>query len=73
LPHQTGNPVPKPKAAQHGEKPRGLSKVKYKQWWASYFYKVTELIYFHYSYKKLATFNPLPIFPCNGSVTVTSY
>ncbi len=23
--------------------------------------------------KELATFNPLPIFYCNGSVTVTSY
>jgi hypothetical protein len=23
--------------------------------------------------KELATFDPLPVFPCNGSVTVTSY
>ncbi len=29
------------------------------------------LLYFHYWYKKLATFNPLPIFHCNGSVIVT--
>ncbi len=43
------------------------------QWWASYFHKVTELLYFRYYWKKLATFNPLPIFPSNGSVTVTSY
>jgi hypothetical protein len=31
------------------------------------------LLYFLYWQKKLATFNPLPIFPCNGSVTITSY
>jgi hypothetical protein len=43
------------------------------QWWASYFHKVTELLYFRYYWKKLATFNPLLIFPSNGSVTVTSY
>ncbi len=43
------------------------------QWWASYFHKVTELLYFRYWWKKLATFNPLPTFYCNGSVTVTSY
>jgi hypothetical protein len=33
---------------------------------------VTDLLYFRYLHKKLATFNPLPIFPCNGSVTITS-
>ncbi len=43
------------------------------QCWASYFHKVTELLYFCYWWKKLATFNPLPIFPVNGSVTVTSF
>jgi hypothetical protein len=43
------------------------------QWWASYFHKVTELLFFRYCWKKLATFNPLPILPSNGSVTVTSY
>jgi hypothetical protein len=43
------------------------------QWWASYMFKVTELLNFRYWQKKLATFNPLPIFPCKGSVTVTSY
>ncbi len=47
--------------------------VTSQQWWASYFHKVTELLYFRYWWKKLATFNPLPIFPCNGSVTVTRY
>ncbi len=44
-----------------------------RQWWASYCLKVTELHYFRYRWKNLATFNPLPIFPSNGSVTVTSY
>ncbi len=43
------------------------------QWWASYVHKVTELLYFRYCWKKLATFNPLPIFPSNCSVTNTSY
>ncbi len=46
---------------------------EYMQWWASYFHKVTELLYFCYWWKKLATFNPLPTCYCNGSVTVTSY
>jgi hypothetical protein len=46
---------------------------QYNQWWASYYYKVTELLYFRYWLKKLVTFNPLPILACNGSVTVTSY
>jgi hypothetical protein len=40
------------------------------QWWASYFYKVTVLLYFCYWWKKLATFNPLPIFP---PATVTTH
>jgi hypothetical protein len=37
------------------------------------FLKVTALLYFRYFSKKLVTFNPLLIFSCNGSVTVTSY
>jgi hypothetical protein len=43
------------------------------QWWANYFYKVTALLYYRYWSKKLATFNPLSISPCNGCVTVTGY
>jgi hypothetical protein len=43
------------------------------QWWASYFKKVAALLDFRYWYRKEPTFNPSPIFPCNGSVTVTSY
>jgi hypothetical protein len=31
------------------------------------------LLYLRHWLKKLATFNPLHIFPCNGSVTVSSY
>jgi hypothetical protein len=31
------------------------------QWWASYLYKVTELLYFRFWQKKQATFNLLPI------------
>jgi hypothetical protein len=30
-------------------------------------------MYFRYWLKKLATFNLLPFFSCNGSVSVTSY
>ncbi len=52
---------------------RSMSMPTYVQWWASYFHKVTELLYFRYWWKKLATFNLLPTFYCNGSVTVTSY
>jgi hypothetical protein len=47
------------------------SHITQDQWLASYFGKVTALLYFVTS--KLVTLNPLPIFPCNGSVTVTSY
>jgi hypothetical protein len=43
------------------------------RWWASYFHKVTKLLYFRYCSWKLVTLNPVPIFPCNGSVTVTIY
>ncbi len=32
---------------------------------------ITELLYFRYWYKKLATLNPFPIFPWKGSFTVT--
>jgi hypothetical protein len=32
-----------------------------------------KLLYFRYFKKKLVTFNLLPIFPCNSSITVTSY
>jgi hypothetical protein len=43
------------------------------QWWASWFHKVVALLYFCYWKKRLATFNLLPIFHCNGSITVNSY
>jgi hypothetical protein len=33
------------------------------QWWASYFYKVTEFFLLPLLAKELATFNPLPVFP----------
>jgi hypothetical protein len=46
---------------------------RYRQRWASYFYQVAALLFFHYWKKKLATSNPLFVFPCNGSATVTSY
>ena len=52
---------------------QGPQQITTGQWWASYFYKVATLLYFRYLLKKLATFDPLPIFNCNGSATVTSY
>ncbi len=40
-------------------------------WWANYFHKAVALLYFHYCEEKLVTYNWLPIFHCNVSVTVT--
>jgi hypothetical protein len=37
------------------------------------FKKGTAFLYFRYFQKKLVSFNRLPIFPCNGLVTVTSF
>jgi hypothetical protein len=39
---------------------------------ASYFCEVVAVLYFRYRLKKFGTFNLLPIFCCNGSVTVTN-
>jgi hypothetical protein len=41
------------------------------QWWESNFYIATEL--FLLPLLKKDTFHPLPIYPYNSSVTVTSY
>ncbi len=39
---------------------RFIVRVCWYQWWASYFYKATELLYFRYWWKKLATFIRYP-------------
>ncbi len=52
--------------------PTLLHLQSFSQWWASYFHIVAVVLYFCYCFKKLASFNRLSIFYCNGFVTITS-